>query len=269
MKSNKKTRKNIKSYLPAFTLVELIVVIVILAILATIAFLSFNSYSEWARDSKRMSNIALIAKGFETNIAMWKAIVTSETAMVPNIILSWSVIQTSWPFSWWFIKYQWFYDSPVWQKLLKSIGVWWGDINSQVDTFQNYRYTYVPAVGKYQVSWLLENPNTVSFYNSINNLQLDFSSLYNSTFADDSNSWYVFLKWNYFATWWIEWLLPLESAWEAAETDANWARVIAWNDTIVVATWWVVESETPSTLPTCTFDALDDSWKFDKCSFGL
>lgn len=268
MKSNKIISKNLKTYFPAFTLVELIVVIVILAILATIAFLSFNSYSSWARDSKRMSNVALIARWFEVNISLWKAIVTSETAMVPNIILSWSVLQTSWPFSWGFIRYEWFYDSPVWQKLLKSIWIWWWDINSQTEDLEKYKFTYVPAAQKYQVSWRLENANSVAFYNKINSLQLDLSSLYDNTFADTS-TWYIFIKWNYFGTWWIEGLLPIQSVWEATTPDANWARVIAWEDTIVAATWWVVEIPAPAWLPTCTFDATDDSGKFNYCAFGL
>jgi len=269
MKSNKIIRKGLKSYFPAFTLVELIVVIVILAILATIAFLSFNSYSAWARDSKRMSNIALIAKWFEMNIAQWKAIVTSETSSIPNLVLSGTEIMHGWPFSWWLIKYPGYYDSPIWQKLLKSIWIWWWDINLKADEFQNYRYSYVPLVQKYQVSWMLENPYSVSFYDNINNINLDFSDLYNSTFADSSTWWYVFLKWNYIWTWWVEWLIPIQTVWEATTVSTGWVRIIAWTDTLVISTWWVTAPEIPSTLPTCKFDATDDSWKFDKCSFGL
>lgn len=246
-----KINKNKKTFF-AFTLVELIVVIVILAILATIAFVSFNSYSAWSRDSKKMSNVALIAKWFEVAIVQWKTIVTSETALVPNIMLSWSTI-----------KYFWFYDSPVWQKLLKSIGIWWWDINQTSEWYENYKFTYVPSIQKYQVSWQLENPFKLSFYENLNNLKLDYSSLYDWVFAD-TWSGYIFLKWNYFATWWIDWLIPKEDIWEATTPNWSWARVIDGWDTL--DNWAAI---TPSAQPAnvCIFD---NSWStFDSCVFGL
>gem|GEM_PF-2411011 len=69
MKALNKINWQIKKATNAFTLVELIIVIIILAILGTIAFLSFNNYSSSARDSKRMSNIYLMANGFEVSIS--------------------------------------------------------------------------------------------------------------------------------------------------------------------------------------------------------
>ena len=58
--------RNTKS---AFTLVELIVVITILAILGTIAFISLQGYSAEARDSKRLSDVASIAKKVSLQVA--------------------------------------------------------------------------------------------------------------------------------------------------------------------------------------------------------
>lgn len=274
MSSVKILRKNIRKFLPAFTLVELIIVIVILAILATIAFLSFNSYSAWARDSKRMSNVNLMAKWFELAIVQWRGINTSETAINPNITLSWSEIMHSWPFSWGLIQYQWYYDSPLGQKLLKSIWVWWWDINLWADSFQNYKFTYVPMVQKYQVVWLLEDQAKLTFYDNLNNLRFDESSidLYNSVFAD-SGSWYIFLKWNYFATWWVEWLVPVQAVWDATPTNASWAKVIPWNEIVVnnapVIPTAEPEVPTPPASTTCTFDATGSTGKFDSCTFWL
>lgn len=229
--SKSQTQKCKSKFYFGFTLMELIIVIVVLAILATIAFLSFNSYSAVARDSKRMSNVSLIAKWFEINIVMWKPIDTTETSIVPNIVLSWSTV-----------AYVWYYDSPVRQRLMKSLGVWWWDIDLWVDSFQNYKYTYVPAIQKYQVVWLLESQTKfgVSYIDShwfIDSLWLNNSSLNESNinmmgslFAEDSWSWYIFLKWNYFATWWVEWLIPKQEVWDFA----TWStKVIPWDKIVV------------------------------------
>lgn len=51
-----------KSLKKGFTLVELIIVITILVVLATIAFITLGDYPVQSRDSKRISDIANIAK---------------------------------------------------------------------------------------------------------------------------------------------------------------------------------------------------------------
>ncbi|MDD3119782.1 MAG: prepilin-type N-terminal cleavage/methylation domain-containing protein [Candidatus Gracilibacteria bacterium] len=62
---NQNTKFNKFKPPPGFTLIELIVVITILAILSTIAFISFQDYSKNARDSSRVSDIAIIMKLLE------------------------------------------------------------------------------------------------------------------------------------------------------------------------------------------------------------
>ena len=61
--SKKHKTKHHNSY--AFTLVELIVVITILVILWTIAFTSLSGFSGGARDSSRVSEIAILSKSLE------------------------------------------------------------------------------------------------------------------------------------------------------------------------------------------------------------
>lgn len=63
-----------------FTLVELIVTISILAILGTVAFISVSGYLSGSRDSKRISNTDIIAKGFDVAIAAGTLVNTSKTA---------------------------------------------------------------------------------------------------------------------------------------------------------------------------------------------
>ena len=53
----------------AFTLVELIVVITILAVLATVGFISFQGYSTESRDTKRMTDIAILSKWLQVYLA--------------------------------------------------------------------------------------------------------------------------------------------------------------------------------------------------------
>lgn len=241
--------------LEGFTLVELIVVIVVLTILATIAFISFSNYSSWSRDSKRMSNINLIAKWFEMNIAGWKSINIYWTSTSPNIILSWGTI-----------TYSWYYNLPIKQSLLKSLWIFWWDIdNITIDSFASYRSTYIPSFQKYQVMWLLENRFNKWWF-----------SYYNKTVLEDifASSWsgYAFIKWNYVATWWINWLIPKQDIWEITPYTWSW-KIINWVDTISnwdTANTINIESPAQSPLPnSCTIDDTWTWWKIDYCIFGL
>lgn len=212
----------------AFTLVELIIVIVILAILATIAFLSYKSYSDSAKDGKRMSNVVLMAKWFEVNISLWKYIDTSDVSTTPNIVLSWSTI-----------AYSWYYSTPIKEKLLKSLWLWWWDINAiWSEDYNNYKFTYIPNIQKYQVACLLNSKNN---FNSFNDFKTSVS-------ADNLNwSWYIFLKWNYFATWWVDWLIPKQEVWD---TTPWFTKIIPGNK--IVTNWTI---STPS-------DANCISWNY-------
>jgi len=208
MKALNKINWQIKKATNAFTLVELIIVIIILAILGTIAFLSFNNYSSSARDSKRMSNIYLMANGFEVSISTWKPINNTETSALPNLVLSWSSI-----------LYKWYYDEPIKEKLLKSLWVWWWDIEkTSEDSFQAYRYAYIPSVQKYQIVWFLESQIKLNSY----------ENFINSKVNADEWKWYAFLKWNYISTWWIVWLIPDPQVWENTEEEKI---TINWEDT--------------------------------------
>lgn len=245
MKNKKQTNFIIKKskffqYYKGFTLVELIVVIVILAILSTIAFISFNGYSWDARDSKRMSNVALISKWFDMAIAKWVTINTSEsTSMSFNIELTWS-----------WINLFWFFDSPIKPKLLNSIWINWWDLTLN-DWFQSYRYTYIPSKRQYQVMWLLEKAQNTAFYKTI----------LNQVFAEDA--WYPFIKWNYFATGSILWLIP-KSCDPASVTPC----IVSWSWDVFIENVPVLPSEPiiPATWTWCIFDNTDSS--FDTCTFS-
>lgn len=225
-----------------FTLVELIVVIVILGILATIAFLSFSDQSGSARDSKRMSNVTMIAKWFEVAITRWSFINTSETSASYNVQINWT---------WWFY-YSWFYDSPIKKKLLQSIWIWWWDIEVN-DWIQIYKYTYIPSVWKYQIMSYLENQPNTSY---LENLSSDIAHVFAETW-----SWYAFLKWNYTSTWWIVWLIPSDCV-----PSLTTVCVVDWWTETILPNTSVSLPESEETTPTWTWCIFDQS-KFDQCTF--
>ena len=65
MKTSSTLKRINKRNLHGFTLVELIVVITILVILGTIGFINLQGYSGSARDSSRVSEIAILSKSLE------------------------------------------------------------------------------------------------------------------------------------------------------------------------------------------------------------
>lgn len=85
--SPQKQIRKILTPLSGFTLVELIVSISILAILGTIAFISISGYISNSRDSKRIANASLIAKGFDITLTTGTPINTSKTATGYNIAI--------------------------------------------------------------------------------------------------------------------------------------------------------------------------------------
>lgn len=83
--SSQVPKNKIRSY--GFTLVELIVVISILTILGTVAFISVSGYLSNSRDSKRVSNTDIIAKGFDVALAAGTLVNTSKTATGYNFAI--------------------------------------------------------------------------------------------------------------------------------------------------------------------------------------
>lgn len=147
----------------AFTLVELIVVITILAILASLGFISFQGYWVDSRDTKRISDIATIAK--------WVQVYQARHAVVPepsenrNIISSGSTQ----------LIIQWYAGKSVLDTLKAK---------SAKDPLDNQFYTYSINSNKtkFQVMWLLEK----DIVSSLNIVHQGFSN-----YSDR----YIYTKW--------------------------------------------------------------------------
>lgn len=84
-RSSPAPRSRMYSY--GFTLVELIVVIAILSILGVVAFMSVSGYMSNSRDSQRISNVDVIAKGFDVALAAGTPVNTSKTATGYNFAI--------------------------------------------------------------------------------------------------------------------------------------------------------------------------------------
>lgn len=141
-----KTKK--LSLMSGFTLVELIVVITILAILGTIGFISIQGYSSNARDSMRISDLKNMEIGFSLyKIKSW-SYPDPESAI--NIEASGTLLNL-----------QGYFGN-------SNAGVI-GLSNSIVDPLDKSKYIYSvnSARTKYQIMWLMEWIQNLSFWNDI------------------------------------------------------------------------------------------------------
>ena len=213
-----------------FTLVELIVVITILAVLGTIGLVSFSGFQKNARDSKRVSNVATITKGFDIAIASGKRINTSETATGANITLEGSGVNMTG------------YHGIINNALLVSLKVHSKDIIESTDT--PYTYSYFPNERYFQVTGFLEDssnlPNVLGF--------IDLA------YAEDADTGFVYIKGNFTATGGINSLIPDPIVWSGATVDATGAKIIAGSGTVVTGANTTIPVAPPVVTPDCTID---------------
>lgn len=197
-----------------FTLVELIVVISILAVLGTIAFISVSGYISNSRDSKRISNAALIAKGFDIAFAAGTFVNTSKTSTGYNIAIAGSGLTMTG------------YYGVINDTLLQSIKIM-GNDTAVYDGFQEYRYSYFPNEKKYQVLATLENPENAKS-------AFILPSFVSQAFAASGSVGYAFVKGNFTSTGEINNLVVDASAWENELPDANGIKTFSGTETIVI-----------------------------------
>ncbi len=150
-----------------FTLVELIVVIKILAILGSIGFLSIKWYSSNARDSKRTSDIANIAKGMEILLAKGGTLPVPDENSI-SITASGVIIG---------------YQGYAGNRVLSAVGM----DSKSLDSFDGKYYTYSTNFNqnKYQILGLLESGD---------NINLSYVGI-PTTYAGYETR-YPFAKWN-------------------------------------------------------------------------
>ena len=184
-----------------FTLVELIVVISIIAVLGTIAFISVGGYMSSSRDSKRVTNTAMISKGFDVIIAQGVPANTAKTATGYNF----SVVGTGLTMTG--------YYGIINDTLLQSIKVMGNDI-ATYDGFQEYRYSYFPNEKKYQVFATLENPENAR-------ITLSLPDVIDKAFAATTGSGYPYIKGNFTATGGITSLVVDGQKWTTVEPVAG------------------------------------------------
>lgn len=210
------TKKQVKKAhfpLSGFTLVELIIVISILAVLGTIAFISVSGYISNSRDSKRISNAALIAKGFDIAFAAGTFVNTSKTSTGYNIALIGSGLTMTG------------YYGVINDTLLQSIKVM-GNDTAVYDGFQEYRYSYFPNEKKYQVLATLENPENARS-------AFILPSFVNQAFAASGSVGYAFIKGNFTSTGEINNLVVDASAWDN-EPIVDGIKTFSGTETIVI-----------------------------------
>jgi prepilin-type N-terminal cleavage/methylation domain-containing protein len=195
----KKQLKKAPFSISGFTLVELIVVISILVILGTISFISFSGYLSTSRDSKRISNTAVITKGFDIALIVGSPINTSKTATGYNIAIAGTGLTMTG------------YYGVVTDSLLQSIKVFGKDI-ATYDGFQEYRYSYFPNEKKFQVLSTLEN---------IDNAKSTFiiPSLIDQAFAATAMG-YAYIKGNFTATGGIDTIVVDGATWNGTVPTA-------------------------------------------------
>lgn len=128
----------------AFTLVELIVVITILAILGTIGFISIQGYSKSARDSKRIADLANLAKGFDVSLASGKSLPQPDAGML-TITASGTTIG---------------YQGYAGKNVLRTLGLSDGFLDPIDGRY--YTFTTNASQNKYQILSLLEGSTTVA-----------------------------------------------------------------------------------------------------------
>lgn len=193
-----------------FTLVELIVVITILAILGTIGFIAAGGYQKNARDSKKISNIATIVKGFEISLVKEKPIDTSETSTGENIVISGSGLTMTG------------YYGNVNEKLLNSLSVFSRDLT--MGDGLPYQYSYFPKNRKYQVLGTLED---------FNNVPQLLGFLFDRAYADsETSTGYVYIKGNFVSTGSINSLFPDPTVWSETPPDENNLKTISGTGTL-------------------------------------
>ena len=212
-KITKKTDEKTHFSLSGFTLVELIVVISILAVLGTIAFTSISGYISNSRDSKRISNAALISKGFDIAFAAGTFVNTSKTSTGYNIALVGSGLTMTG------------YYGVVNDTLLQSIKVM-GNDTAVYDGFQEYRYSYFPNEKKCQVLATLENPENARS-------AFILPSFVNQAFAASGSVGYAFIKGNFTSTGEINNLVVDASMWEV-EPIVDGIKTFSGTETLVV-----------------------------------
>jgi len=196
----------------AFTLIELIVVIVILAILATISFISIERYISTTRDSKRVTNASIIAAGFDMALTTHFPVDNAKTSTGKNIaFVGTSLSMTG-------------YYGPVNKELLQSIKVLGNDI-ANYDGFQEYRYSYFPDRGAYQIMATLEN----SEYSKIG---LVFPSVVTTVYAETGKTGYPFIKGNFANTGGINNIIVSSDVWDAKTPDANGIKVFSGSEAV-------------------------------------
>lgn len=174
---------------------ELVVVIAILAILGTFAFIGVSSYARDARDAKRIENVLMVSKSFDTLIAADALINTNGTATGTNISIVGSGITLTG------------YYGKLNDALLNSLKVYSNDLTTY-DGFQQYTYTYIPSgsLGKrYQVMAMLE---------SSKNIQTAFVPDFLTTAYAATSSGYVYIRGNFTSTGNIVGLIPDPTAWD-------------------------------------------------------
>ncbi len=151
------------NYKKAFTLVELIVVITILWVLATVAFVSFQWYTVVSRDTKRISDISMVAK--------WLQVYLAANSLVPEP----SQTKTTVNFSGSELFTQWY----AWESVNNQLRV--SDaLDPKNGTY--YLYTVNNNNTKYQVTWFLEQMQARSVLN-------------NKIFAVDYSDKYIYSQW--------------------------------------------------------------------------
>ncbi len=197
-----------KQKLTAFTLVELIVVITILAILWTIGFISIQKYAQYARESRRLSDMKTIEK--------WLELFKTSNSYYPDpenstsVTYSGSILFTQWI---------------IWEKVSGTIRV----NPLPVDPISNLPYAYSVSANRfeYQIAWVFENP--------VSSIWLVWTQ---ETYAAKRTG-YVRLWWQYnwvltlSNTGWLSYVLALPSLFTADFTNPDITSIYA-NRNIII-----------------------------------